>query len=80
MDAGQAVPPEWLYCGDAPYAGGTVLELAYRIVLAGSAMAGLARRSGQYRLAIGSSSAGNRLITSTPVSVTTTSSSIRAAE
>jgi uncharacterized protein YbjT (DUF2867 family) len=34
MDAGQAVPPEWLYCGDVPYAGGTILELAYRIVLA----------------------------------------------
>jgi uncharacterized protein YbjT (DUF2867 family) len=34
MDAGQAAPPEWLYCGDVPYAGGTVLELAYRIVLA----------------------------------------------
>lgn len=34
MDAGHAAPPEWLYCGDAPYAGGAVLELAYRIVLA----------------------------------------------
>jgi uncharacterized protein YbjT (DUF2867 family) len=34
MDAGQAAPPEWLYCGDAPYAGGSVLELAYRLELA----------------------------------------------
>ncbi|MDI6854507.1 MAG: SDR family oxidoreductase [Deltaproteobacteria bacterium] len=36
MDAGRAAPPEWLICGDAPYAGGTVLDLAYRIVLAAS--------------------------------------------
>src|SRR5215471_4936304 len=34
----------------------------------------------QYLLAIGSSSAGNRLMTRHPVSVTTTSSSMRAAE
>ncbi len=34
MDAGRSVPPEWLACGDAPYAGGTVLELAYAITLA----------------------------------------------
>ncbi len=35
---------------------------------------------GQYRLAMGSSSAGKSEMTSQPVSVTTTSSSIRAAE
>src|SRR6266568_1735644 len=34
----------------------------------------------QYRFAIGNCSAGNRLITRQPVSVTTTSSSMRAAE
>jgi hypothetical protein len=34
----------------------------------------------QYRLAIGSSSAGNSVITRQPLSVTTTSSSMRAAE
>ncbi len=34
MDASQAVPPEWLYCGDVAYAGGTILELAYGVVLA----------------------------------------------
>ncbi len=34
MDAGAVVPPEWLACGDADYAGGTVLELAYGITLA----------------------------------------------
>lgn len=34
----------------------------------------------QYLLAIGSSSAGNRLMTWQPLSVTTTSSSMRAAE
>ena len=30
-DAGQLMPPEWLHHGDAPYAGGTLLECAYRI-------------------------------------------------
>lgn len=34
MDAGATVPPEWLVCGDADYAGGTVLELAYGTTLA----------------------------------------------
>jgi hypothetical protein len=34
MDAGATSPPEWLACGDADYAGGTVLELAYAITLA----------------------------------------------
>jgi uncharacterized protein YbjT (DUF2867 family) len=32
-DAGALRPPEWAACGDADYAGGTVLSLAYRILL-----------------------------------------------
>jgi uncharacterized protein YbjT (DUF2867 family) len=32
-DAGAAIPPEWTYCGDAAYAGGTVLSLGYRVRL-----------------------------------------------
>jgi uncharacterized protein YbjT (DUF2867 family) len=32
-DAGSLVPPEWAACGDADYAGGTVLSLRYRILL-----------------------------------------------
>ena len=32
-DAGEVVPPEWAYCGDADYAGGTILECGYRIRL-----------------------------------------------
>jgi uncharacterized protein YbjT (DUF2867 family) len=32
-DAGSLVPPEWASCGDADYAGGTVLSLRYRILL-----------------------------------------------
>lgn len=32
-DAGALQPPEWLQCGDAPYAGGTVLEYGYRTVI-----------------------------------------------
>jgi uncharacterized protein YbjT (DUF2867 family) len=32
-DAGVMVPPEWLHHGDASYAGGTVLNCAYRISL-----------------------------------------------
>jgi len=31
MDAGAAVPREWVYCGDTPYAGGTILELGYSV-------------------------------------------------
>ncbi|MGE4299948.1 MAG: SDR family oxidoreductase [Desulfovibrionaceae bacterium] len=34
-DAGQVRPPEWMACGDAPYAGGTVLDIAYRVRLSG---------------------------------------------
>ena len=32
-DAGQLTPPEWAYCGDADYTGGTVLSLGYRVRL-----------------------------------------------
>jgi uncharacterized protein YbjT (DUF2867 family) len=35
-DAGGLSTPEWLQCGDAPYAGGTVLESGYRVVLKAS--------------------------------------------
>jgi hypothetical protein len=30
MDAGTPHPPEWAYCGDADYAGGTILECGYQ--------------------------------------------------
>ncbi len=33
-DGGGALPPEWVTCGDADYAGGTVLRGGHRIVLA----------------------------------------------
>lgn len=32
-DAGPSNPPEWAFCGDADYTGGTVLECGYRIRL-----------------------------------------------
>jgi hypothetical protein len=32
-DAGELKPPEWIACGDAAYAGGTVLSCDHRIVL-----------------------------------------------
>jgi uncharacterized protein YbjT (DUF2867 family)/uncharacterized protein YndB with AHSA1/START domain len=32
-DAGSLIPPEWVSCGDADYAGGTVLSLSYRVRL-----------------------------------------------
>ena len=35
-DAGAPQVPEWSYCGDAPYAGGTVLECGYRALLKAS--------------------------------------------
>jgi uncharacterized protein YbjT (DUF2867 family) len=35
-DAGVLQVPEWSYCGDAPYAGGTVLECGYRALLKAS--------------------------------------------
>ncbi len=37
FDGGGSLPPEWTTCGDADYAGGTVLGGAYRIVLGGDA-------------------------------------------
>ncbi len=33
LDAGHLLPPEWAYCGDADYTGGTVLDCSYRMVL-----------------------------------------------
>jgi uncharacterized protein YbjT (DUF2867 family) len=36
FDGGGALPPEWATCGDADYAGGTILSDAYRIVLEAS--------------------------------------------
>ncbi len=36
-DAGELRPPEWAACGDAAYAGGTVLSLGYRIRLQATA-------------------------------------------
>jgi uncharacterized protein YbjT (DUF2867 family) len=33
MDAGAMVPPEWLHCGDADYAGGTILTCGFRVVI-----------------------------------------------
>ena len=35
-DGGSLVSPEWVSCGDAAYAGGTVLSLSYRVRLAAS--------------------------------------------
>lgn len=35
FDGGGSLPPEWATCGDADYAGGTVLGGAHRIVLGG---------------------------------------------
>ncbi|MFW6415483.1 MAG: SDR family oxidoreductase [Thermodesulfobacteriota bacterium] len=37
MDAGDLDAPEWIVHGDVSYAGGTVLECAYKVVLQGSA-------------------------------------------
>jgi len=36
-DAGPVQEPEWTTCGDADYAGGTILECGYRVVLKASA-------------------------------------------
>ncbi len=33
-DAGQVLPPEWVQCGDAPFAGGTVMQTGCRLRLA----------------------------------------------
>ncbi len=35
-DAGCLMPPEWVYCGDADYSGGTILQCAYRAVMEAS--------------------------------------------
>ena len=35
-DAGLVQPPEWLVCGDEPYAGGPVYEIGYHAVLEGA--------------------------------------------
>jgi len=35
-DAGMPRTPEWLYYGDAPYAGGTIFECGYRIIIEAS--------------------------------------------
>lgn len=34
MDAGEPLPPEWRYCADAPYAGGSEYELGFRTLVA----------------------------------------------
>ena len=39
LDAGELLPPEWITCGDAPYAGGAVLRAGYRLELPLSAEA-----------------------------------------
>jgi uncharacterized protein YbjT (DUF2867 family) len=31
LDAGCLTPPEWIYCGDAEYTGGTIVECGYRV-------------------------------------------------
>lgn len=36
FDAGGALPPEWITCGDADYAGGTILQGAHRVTLEGT--------------------------------------------
>jgi hypothetical protein len=37
MDAGQLLPPEWAHCGDADWAGGTIMRCGYRARLQASA-------------------------------------------
>jgi len=36
MDAGPLQPPEWAYCGDAAYAGGTLLQCGFTVDLKAS--------------------------------------------
>jgi hypothetical protein len=36
MDAGALLPPEWAYCGDAAYAGGTLMQCGFRVRLKAS--------------------------------------------
>ena len=38
FDAGGRLPPEWTTCGDADYAGGTVMRRGYRIAFEGDAL------------------------------------------
>ena len=33
MDAGKLLEPEWAHCGDAKWAGGTILQCGYRVLL-----------------------------------------------
>lgn len=53
-DAGCLLPPEWAYCGDAEYTGGTVMEVGYRAILDGPperlwpAVARLGGKTGYY--------------------------------
>jgi uncharacterized protein YbjT (DUF2867 family) len=35
-DASGPLPPEWVYCGDTAYAGGTILECGFRVTLQAS--------------------------------------------
>lgn len=37
MDAGELIEPEWAHCGDAQWAGGTIMNCGYRIRLQASA-------------------------------------------
>lgn len=53
-DAGDASPPEWTACGDAPYAGGTIYECGYKATLGADvdrvwkAVAGIGGDTGWY--------------------------------
>ena len=37
LDAGELLPPEWAYCGDAQYTGGTVLDCSFKVLLKATA-------------------------------------------
>lgn len=53
-DAGTLRPPEWAACGDAAYAGGTILSCAYRLMIEGPPeriwpyIAGIGGKNGYY--------------------------------
>ncbi len=53
-DAGDPLPPEWTYCGDAEYSGGTIMECGYRAILNASsaevwdAVSAIGGRTGWY--------------------------------
>jgi len=36
MDAGGSLPPEWTYCGDVGYGGGTILDCSYSVLIQAS--------------------------------------------